>query len=178
MKNKDRILTIAIIVGLLVAAGGRAISAQDKYTVKVPDGLAFSEFRGYESWQYVATSESDNRIKIIGGNPLMIAAYQAGFPANGKPVPDGAVLTKIQWSKNSSPGFPVKATAAGDLKEVEFMVKDSRRFADSNGWGYALFNYDAASGKFTPLGTGAKCGAACHNAVAKKDFVFTEYSRR
>ena len=76
MKDK-RMLTIAIIAGVLVAAGGKAISTQDKYTVKVPGGLAFSEFRGYESWQYVATSESDDRIKIIGGNPLMIAAYQA-----------------------------------------------------------------------------------------------------
>ena len=108
MKNKDRILTIATIVGVLVAAGGRAISAEDKYAVKVPDGLAFSEFRGYEAWQYVATSESDDRIKIIGGNPLMIAAYQAGFPANGKPAPDGAVLTKIQWSKPQTLGFPLR----------------------------------------------------------------------
>jgi hypothetical protein len=177
MKHK-KMLTIATILGVLVAAGGMAISAQDKYTVKVPGGLAFSEFRGYEFWQYVATSESDDRIKIIGGNPLMIAAYRAGFPANGKPVPDGAVLSKIQWSKNPNPGFPVKATAAGDLKEVEFMVKDSKRFADSNGWGYAQFNYDTASRTFTPLGTGTNCGTACHNAAAKKDYVFTEYSLR
>src|ERR1700740_417639 len=89
------------------------VAAQDKYTVKVPGGLAFSEFRGYESWQYVAVSETDDRMQFIGGHPLMIAEYQAGFPANGMPVPDGAVLTKIQWAKNSNPGFPIKATAAG-----------------------------------------------------------------
>jgi hypothetical protein len=100
MKNKW-VLTIVIIAGVLAAIGGHAFSAQDKYRLKVPGGLAFSEFRGYESWQFVAVSETDNRMQFIGGNPLMIAAYQAGFPANGKPVPDGAVLSKIQWSKKT-----------------------------------------------------------------------------
>ena len=177
MKNKW-VLTIAIIAGVLAAIGGRAFSAEDKYAVKVPEGLAFSEFRGYESWQYVAAHQTDERINIIGGNPLMIAAYQAGFPADGKAVPDGAILSKTQWSKKTSPEIGTRVTVPGELREVQFMVKDSKRFADSNGWGYALFNYDAASGTFTPSGTGVKCGAACHNAAAKKDYVFTEYALR
>jgi len=177
MKRKW-MLTVAIIVGALAAIGGRATSAQDKYTLKVPDGLAFSDFRGYESWQSVAVHQSDDRIKIIGGNPTMITEYQAGFPTNGKPVPDGAMLVKVQWTKKLKPEFGNEVTVPGELKEVEFMVKDSKRFADSKGWGYALFNYDAASGTFTPSGTGVKCGAACHNLAAKKDYVFTEYALR
>jgi|SRR5580704_6098740 hypothetical protein len=154
-----------------------ALAAQEKYAAKVPDGLSVSEFRGYGSWQYVAASVTDDRVKIIAGNPAMIAAYKDGFPANGKPVPDGAVLTKVQWSKKPSAEFPKTTTVPDALKQVGFMVKDSKRFPDSHGWGYAEFTVDA-SGAFKPTGTGAKCGAACHNAAAKKDFVFTEYASR
>ena len=177
MKSKSIRVTVFVAVFLSVL-GAVALAAQDKYTVKVPNGLGFSEFRGYESWQYVAASQTDDRIKIIGGNPAMIAAYKAGIPGNGKPFPDGAVLTKVQWAKKPSPEFPTKATVPADLKEVEFMVKDSKRFPDTHGWGYAEFLYDAATGTFKPLGEGAKCGAMCHNAAAKKDYVFTEYALR
>ena len=49
---------------------------------------------------------------------------------------------------------------------------------DTNGWGYAQFNYDSASDAFTPLGVGAACGYACHTKVAAKDYVFTAYGKR
>jgi hypothetical protein len=177
MKRKSLgvIVLIGVPLSVLVAL---AIAAQDKYTVKVPNGLAFSEFRGYEAWQYVAASVTDDRVKIIGGNPAMIAAYKAGIPANGKPFPDGVVLSKVQWAKKPSPEFPAQATVPGDLKEVEFMVKDSKRFPDTHGWGYVEFTHDAATDSFKPLGAGASCGAACHNAAQKKDYVFTQYSSR
>jgi hypothetical protein len=164
-------LFFLVLVALAVPAG-------DKYTVKVPNGLAFSEFRGYEGWQYVSASVTDDRVKIIAGNPVMIAAYKEGFPDNGRAIPDGAALSKVQWSKKPSPEFPAKVTTAGDLKEVEFMVKDSKRFSDSNGWGYAEFIYDAASETFKPFGNDAGCGAACHTTAAKKDYVFTAYPLR
>ena len=173
MKGKS--LPVILFFGVLVAL---ALAANDKYSVKVPNGLAFSEFRGYESWQYVAASVTDDRVKIIAGNPLMIAAYKEGFPQNGKAVPDGAVLSKVQWSKKPSPEFPAKVTVPGDLKQVGFMLKDSKRFADSNGWGYAEFIYDAASETFKPFANDTRCGAACHTAAAKKDYVFTAYSWR
>ncbi|HVP48415.1 MAG TPA: cytochrome P460 family protein [Bryobacteraceae bacterium] len=177
MKRK-RIGVIVLVGASLSVLVALAMAAHDKYTVTVPNGLAFSEFRGYEAWQYVAASVTDGRIKIIGGNPAMIAAYKAGFPANGKPFPDGAVLSKIQWAKKPSAEFPAEVAVPGNLKEVEFMVKDSKRFPDTHGWGYVEFTYDAATDTFRPLGTGAKCGATCHNAAAKKDYVFTEYSSR
>jgi Cytochrome P460 len=174
-KSIGMIALFGVSLSVLVAL---AMAAQDKYTVKVPNGLALSEFRGYESWQYVAASVTDDRVKIVGGNPTMIAAYKAGFPGNGKPFPDGAALSKIQWAKKPSAEFPATATVPGDLKAVEFMVKDSKRFPDSHGWGYAEFTHEAATDTFKPLGTGAKCGATCHNAAAKKDYVFTVYSSR
>ena len=97
MKNK-RTWTIAIFAGVLAALGGTAIFAQDKYTVKVPGGLAFSEFRGYEAWQTIAISRNERVMAVILGNPAMINAYQAGIPGNGKPFPDGAKMAKIHWT--------------------------------------------------------------------------------
>ena len=63
---------IVIIAVVLAVLGGRAISAQDKYTVQVPGGLAFSEFRGYEGWPVIAISENNGKITAIVGNSVMI----------------------------------------------------------------------------------------------------------
>src|SRR3954453_22137503 len=96
--NGKSMLAIAITTGSLAVLGGVAISAQDKYTVQVPGGLAFSEFRGYESWETISISRSDKVMAVIVGNPAMIAAYRAGIPANGQPVPDGARMAKVHWT--------------------------------------------------------------------------------
>ena len=87
--NRKGMLTIGIATAWLAVLGGLAISAQDKYTVKVPGGLAFSEFRGYEAWEAISTSRNGRVVAMILGNPVMIDAYRAGIPGNGKPVPDG-----------------------------------------------------------------------------------------
>jgi hypothetical protein len=182
-----RIPSSMIVIGAVVLAllGGKAISAQDKYALKVPGGLAFSEFRGYEGWQVVATSQNDKLVAVILANPVMIDAYRAGIPGNGKPFPNGAKMAKIHWNPKKNQYFP-DTTVPGTLHDVDFMVKDSKRFADSGGWGWAAFNYDAASDTFTPgtsadeppQGHDAKCGFACHTAVEKRDYVFTDYGKR
>ena len=97
MKGK-RTLTIAMATGLLAVVGGWAIAAQDKYTLKVPNGLAFSEFRGYETWQVVSISQDGDLIAAILANPVMIKAYQAGVPGDAKPFPNGAKMAKIHWN--------------------------------------------------------------------------------
>jgi len=184
MKN-ERILTAAALVGVLVALGGRAISAEDKYAVKVPGGLALSEFRGYEAWQTISISRNEPVMAVILGNPAMINAYEAGIPGNGKPFPDGAKMAKIHWTPKPNQFFK-EATVPDKLLNVDFMVKDSKRFADGGGWGYAVFDYDAASGTFKPgttagtppQGNDAKCGSACHTAAKARDYVFTEYGQR
>ena len=86
---------MAIIAIVLAVSGGRAISSQDKYTVKVPGGLAFSEFRGYEGWPVISISHNGDHVAAILGNPVMINAYKAGIPGNGKPFPDGAKMAKV-----------------------------------------------------------------------------------
>jgi hypothetical protein len=185
MKGK-RMLTGAMIMAMLALVGGEAIWAQDKYTVKVPNGLAFSEFRGYEAWQVVSVSQgAGNLMAVIVANPVMIKAYQAGIPANGKPFPDGSKMAKIHWNPKKLETFPA-ATVPGTQHDVDFMMKDSKRFADSGGWGWAVFDYDAASDTFTPgtlagkppQGNDAKCGFACHTTVKTRDYVFTDYGHR
>ena len=182
----ERLRTIAVMTGLMVC-GGSAVSAQDKdkYTQKVPGGLAFSEFRGYEGWHLVSISQDGPLIAAILANPVMIAAYEKGIPANGKPFPDGSKMAKIHWNPTKMQTFPA-ATVPGSLHDVDFMVKDGKRFSDSGGWGWGAFEYDAKTHTFTPATTAAtppqghdaKCGFACHTIVKTRDYVFTDYGPR
>ena len=184
MKSSD-MRTMAIVTALVSALSGSAVSAQDKYTVTVPGGLAFSEFRGYETWQLVSISQDGPAIAAILANPVMIKAYRAGVHGNSKPFPDGSRLAKIHWNPTKMETFPA-ATVPGTQHDVDFMVKDSKRFADTGGWGWAAFVHDSASGTFTPAtaadkppqGNDAKCGFACHTIAKTKDYVFTDYAPR
>ena len=186
MKAKNILISLGVTASLAILATGVAISAQEKYTLKVPGGLAFSEFKGYEGWQLISVSHNGPLLAAILGNPTMIEAYKAGIPANGKPFPDGSKMAKVHWNpktNNAQPGQPLQPATQHD---VDFMVKDSKRFADSGGWGWAAFEYDVASASFKPAdstanppqGNDAKCGFACHQIVKKEDYVFTEYAPR
>ena len=184
--SRTRMLTMGIGIWLAVL-GGLAMSAQDKdkYAVRVPGGLAFSDFRGYESWQAIGMSRNAGAVAVILGNPAMIDAYRAGIPANGQPVPDGAKMAKVHWKPKANTFFP-DATVPGDLMNVDFMEKDNKRFADSGGWGYAVFDYDVSTDTFKPgttagsppQGNDARCGFACHTRAKARDYVFTEYGKR
>src|SRR5690349_18350400 len=128
MKLKTTSLSMGVALSLAVLATGVAISAQDKYTVKVPGGLAFSELKGYESWETISVSHNGPHLAVILGNPAMINAYKAGIPGNGKPFPDGAKMAKVHWKVKQNdlqPGQPQQPTTQDD---VDFMVKDSKRF--------------------------------------------------
>jgi hypothetical protein len=177
--------TMALASVVLGALSGSSLYAQDKYAVKVPGGLAFAEFRGFEGWQLISISEDGGVMAAILGNPVMIAAYKAGIPGNGKPFPDGSKMTKIHYNPTKMKTFPA-ATVPGSLHDVDFMVKDSKRFADSGGWGWGAFAYDTASHTFRPAdmtakppqGHDAKCGFVCHTTVKNRDYVFTDYAGR
>ena len=176
--NRKSMLTIAIVSVVLGVLGGRAISAQDKYTLQVQNGLAFSDFRGYEHWEVVAVSQTEELLKVMVANPVMIDAYRAGVPGNGKPFPDGSKIAKIQWIPKKSTEAPFDVSVPDHLKDLFFIEKDSKRFADIGGWGYALFDYDSASDTFKPNGSGVNCGTACHTIVKAKDYIFHPYQKR
>src|SRR4051812_19334566 len=88
---------MVLAVLIVIRADSAAQTHQDKYTVKVPGGLAFSEFRGYESWQLISISHGGPVMAATLGNPVMIKAYMDRIPANGKSFPDGAKMAKIHW---------------------------------------------------------------------------------
>jgi hypothetical protein len=186
MKGKSMQIGVGITVMLAVLATGAAISAQDRYTLKVPNGLAFSEFRGYEAWQMISISQNGGLVAAILGNPVMIGAFKAGVPGNGNAFPDGAKMAKIHWNPKMNEAAPGQPLIPNTLHDIDFMVKDSKRFADSGGWGYAEFEYDTASDTFRPgtltdqppQANDAKCGFACHTIVQKQDYVFTVYPKR
>ena len=184
MKRKQ-VAIYAVAVGAFTLFIALTLWAQqDRYSLKVPGGLAFSEFRGYESWQIIGVSHNGDKLAAILGNPEMINAFKSGIPDNGQPFPDGAKMAKIHWTATKHEAEPGQPAVPGPQHDIDFMVKDSKRFADSGGWGYAAFEYDAASNTFRPGNSNdrppqendAKCGFACHTTVQKRDFVFTEYA--
>jgi len=187
MRRKIMLVSVTITATLTVLACQAASSPQDpKYNLKIPNGLAFSEFEGYESWQTIAVSHNGDKLAVILGNPTMIAAYKAGIPGNGKPFPDGAKMAKVHWNiakADSEPGQPLVPVSQHD---VDFMVKDAKKYADGGGWGYAEFEYDPATKTFRPGNAkdsppqlnDAKCGSACHTVVKNKDYVFTKYQTK
>jgi hypothetical protein len=195
MDRRSKLIVAIVTVPLaILGIGATYAQTHDKYTVKVPGGLAFAEFKGYESWQMISVSRQaaksgdsrgDGSFAVILGNPAMIAALEAGVPDNGKPFPDGAKMAKMHYAQAELAQFPA-AMVAGTQIDIDFMVKDSTRFADGGGWGYAAFAYDATAKAFAPFTTqntppqanDAKCGVACHTVAKSRDYVFTRYATR
>jgi len=116
-------------------------------------------------------------LKVIVANPVMIDAYRAGIPGNGKPFPDGSKIAKMGWIPKKSAEAPFSVFVPDHLKSVGFIEKDSKRFPDTSGWGYAEFVYDAPSDMFKPS-KDVRCGYACHTIAAKKDYIFHPYQHR
>jgi Cytochrome P460 len=167
----------AMIAVMLAVASGVAVAAQDRYTLKLGK-LSFGDFRGYENWQDVSVSQTEKLLKVILANDVMMKAYRRGLPADGKLFPEGSKIVKIEWSFKKNPVAPYFVQVPDTLVAVATIEKDSKRFPDTHGWAYGNFSYDAASDTFKGDGTDAKCGYACHTAVASKDYIFTAYPKR
>jgi len=168
----------ALAATAVAVVNGITFAAQDRFTLKVPDGLAFSEFKGYDNWEPVSVSRTEDGLKVIAANPAMMEAFRNGVPSNGQPFPEGSKIAKIEWSEKKNSESPYFVMVPDVLRSVSFIEKDTRRFESSGGWGYAQYRFDAASDAFAPSGSGSACGYACHTAVKAKDFIFTTYPRR
>ncbi len=167
---------LMIAMALLAIATGYA---QDKYSLKSPGGIAFSDFRGYEDWPVVSSARTVEVLKVIVGNPGMIKAFKAGVPLNGQVFPDGSMIVKLQWKPKKSTDAPFAVDVPDVFKQAFVMEKDSKRFPKTGGWGYAVFNYDSASNKYTADPTSlADCGNTCHTVVKAKDYIFHPYQTR
>ena len=177
MKSNHNVI-FGIVASVLAALGAMAVYAQDKYSLKSPGGIAFSDFKGYEDWAVVSSARTDEVLKVIVANPIMIKAYKAGIPGNGQPFPDGSRIVKLQWQPKKSTEAPFVVDVPDVFKQAFVMERDSKRYPASDGWGYAVFNYEAASDKFVADASPADCGLTCHKAVKAKDSVFHPYQKR
>src|ERR1700678_2499092 len=172
-------VTVVAAAALLAAGGGVTLRAQgadkDKYSLTSPGGIAFSDFRGYEDWSVVSSARTEEVLKVIVANPAMVRAYKEGVPGNGGPFPQGSMIVKLQWKPKKSTEAPFAVDVPDVFKQAFVMEKDSKRFPETGGWGYAVFNYDAATDRFTADPAPADCGNTCHVAVKSKDYIFHPY---
>ncbi len=179
VNNFGRFTSGATAVAVIAVLVAMAVPADDKYLLKSPSGIAFSDFKGYEDWSVVSSARTDEVLKVIVANPTMIKAYKSGVPGNHQTFPDGAMIAKLQWKFKKSTEAPFAVDVPDAFSQAFLMEKDSKRFPKSGGWGYAVFNYDAASDKFTPDATSySDCGQVCHVKVAAKDYIFHPYQKR
>jgi len=154
---------VSVCAAILLTAG--YIVAAERPVA--PNGIAI--FPDYMTWKVIAPSyrEDKGHIRIITGNEIAIAALRD----NRKPLPDGSVLAKVAWKTEKHPSFQV-ATVPGAFVQVEFMVKDAKKYKDTGGWGFARF----VGSELKPYGKDAgfvgEC-YGCHLPVAGNDFLFT-----
>src|SRR5207248_6644841 len=176
--TRKSMLAVGMVSVSLVVLISTAVSAQDKYSLKSPSGIAFSDFKGYEDWAVVSSARTAEVLKVIVANPTMIDAYKTGVPGNDQPFPDGSKIVKLQWKPKKSTEAPFAVDVPDIFTQAFVIEKDSKRFPKSGGWGYAVFNYEAASDKFTADPSPSDCGHACHVAVKAKDHIFHPYQKR
>ena len=128
----SKIVISTLVLGVL---GSTAIYAQEKYSLKTPAGIAFSDFKGYEDWAVISSARTDEVLKVIVGNPTMIEAFKAGVPGNGQPFPDGSKVAKLQWKPKKSTEAPSPSTCRTSLHRLSSWrrtPRDSRKAADGD----------------------------------------------
>jgi hypothetical protein len=131
---------------------------------------------GYRNWKLISVAREEgslNDIRAILGNDKAIKAYRDGKAS----FPDGAIIARIAWSHDASEennkvfGRPQSFVAGLPKNGVQFMVKDSKKYAPTGGWGFAQFENGKPAGQAV-LNT---C-FPCHEAITARDLVFTRYA--
>jgi cytochrome P460 len=153
------IASFALAMAFVAHATATDRPASPIYGVTIPDG--------YRQWQLIAPAQEAaplNELRAVLGNAIAVKAYRDGT----LPFPDGAVLAKLAWKHVPSPEFE-PASIPGAATTVQFMVKDSKTYAATGGWGFGRF----VDGKPADEAQHRTC-FACHQARVKNhDFVFT-----
>jgi hypothetical protein len=155
---------------VLCLAGSLAAVAYVSVPPAAPNGITLVD--GYRSWQVIAPSFRPDKehIRLIMGNEAAVRACREGQ----RPFPDGAIFAKIAWSARKHPDFPA-AVIPGPFAQVEFMIKDSRKFKATGGWGFARFVGKELQPYGRDAGFAREC-FSCHEPVAGNDFVFTSWA--
>ncbi|BBP99808.1 cytochrome P460 [Burkholderia sp. SFA1] len=137
-------------------------AASPIYGVTIPEG--------YRKWELIAPAEEAaplDELRVVLGNPVAVAAIEKST----QPYPDGTILVKLAYKRKQSPDF-APATVPGQPTTVQVMVKDSRRYASTGGWGFGRF----VNGQPADIAQHQTC-FACHAARVKdRDYVFTRFA--
>jgi len=160
---RSQIIFAFILTGLASAA-----SSAGPGVPPAPNGIALPD--GYKNWRLIAPSHrtDNNTLRVVLGNDAAIGAARAG---KTNPWPDGAILAKIVWKDSTHPNWE-KATVPGALVHAEFMIKDSKKYAATGGWGYARWLGTDQKPYGKDAGFAQEC-VACHTPVKANDYVFT-----
>lgn len=172
MKRITFLLVVVAALSGLVASFTPASGQVDKaaspiYGITIPPG--------YRDWKLISVAHEEgnlNDIRAQLGNDIAIKAYREGTI----PFPDGSIIAAIHWkyvpSEENNKAFGrAQSFVAGAAKNMQFMVKDSKRYAATGGWGFA----DFTDGKPADEATHQKC-FPCHEPAKAHDFVYTRYA--
>jgi len=123
---------------------------------------------GWQSWGTIAVSHriDNNTIRVVLGNDVAIKAARKG---NTNPWPDGAILGKVVWKETKLENWK-EAIVPDNLVHAEFMFKDSKKYSQSYGWGWARW----VGLEQKPFNLGTHVCTGCHTPVKNRDWVFTE----
>jgi hypothetical protein len=162
------VATLAGVVASMVRASGQADKgAAPIFVTKIPPG--------FRDWTVISVSHEAGNINSIGavlGNDVAIKAYREGK----LPFPDGSIVAAIHYAyvpseENNKVFGKVQSFVAGPATNVQFEVKDSKKYAATGGWGFGHFNKDGTLGNDALMKTCFPC-----HAKASRDLVFTQYA--
>ncbi|WP_028582376.1 cytochrome P460 family protein [Desulfogranum japonicum] len=158
MKFKLSFLVSLIMVGLASVATGTEITSS--HNIDYPTG--------WQNWSSIAVSHrtDNNTLRIILGNKTAVDAARVG---QTNPWPDGAMLGKVVWKDIQLENWE-EATVPGQFVHVEFMIKDSKKYSNTYGWGWARW----VGPDLKPFNKGAQTCISCHTPVQNRDWVFTD----
>ena len=172
--SKVKMVIAATALGMFGAA---AAIAQDKYALRTPSGIAFSDFKGYEDWAVISSARTDEVLKVIVGNPVIVKAYKAGIPGNGQPFPEGSKLVKLQWKPKKSTEAPF-AVDVPDVFSQAFVMEKNSAVPEDGRLGICALQLRHCHRQVHGGPSPADCGHACHVAVKGKDYIFHPYQKR
>ncbi len=167
------LVAVATVAGVAASTAPASVYAEQEaapiFGITIPDG--------YRNWQLISVAHEAgdlNDLRAILGNDIAMKAYREGR----LPFPDGAIIARLAWDyvaseeNNKAFGRPQSFVAGPPKNGVQFMVKDSRQYASTGGWGFAQFN----DGKPADEAAHNTC-SPCHALGKARDFVFTHYAR-
>jgi hypothetical protein len=169
-----RRIVFALLATAALASEGPDLAHASPQADEEPNGVTMPV--GYRDWKLISVAREEGKLddlRAILGNDIAIKASREG----GFPFPDGAIIARLAWSFDSLAegakafGQPQSHVAGLPKNGVQFMVKDSSRFASTGGWGFAQFNDGKSAGD-----AGQRTCFASHSIVANRDFVFNRYA--